>query len=80
MYTHSGCFQTFSFTTMVHYRTAGSTVWILDAITKESSHVIYSTLFPPNSVFQFKVNTRYVVNGEAFISDDSEPFNFTIPG
>ena len=79
-WTHTGCSQIFAFTTRVYYRTAGSADWTLDATTKDTSHVIYSTLFPPNSVFQFKINMRYVVNGEVITSDDSVPYNFTIPG
>ncbi len=79
-WSHAGCFRIFTFTTMVYYRTSDSADWILDATTEDSSHVIYSTLFPPSATFQFKVNTRYVVNGDVIISDDSRTFSLTIPG
>ena len=79
-WSHEGCFQTFPFTTMVYYRTEGSSEWILDATTNDGFHIIDSILFPPGTVFQFKVNTRYVVNNETVISDDSASFNLTIPG
>lgn len=79
-WSHTGCFETFPSSTIVSYRTAGSTEWTEDVVTKGSSHVIDSILFPPNAVFQFKVNTRYNINDEVIVSDDSTIFNFTIPG
>ena len=65
---------------MVYYRTMGSSEWTIDAITNDAFHVIDSILFPPGAVFQFKVNTRYVVNSEVIISNDSAAFNLTITG
>ena len=79
-WSHAGCFETFPLTTLVYYRTLSSTEWTLHATTEDSSHVISSILFPPNATFEFKVNTRYVINNEVVISDDSMAFNFTIPG
>jgi hypothetical protein len=80
-WSHANCSETFPFTTMVYYRNSSSSEWTLDATTHDSSHVINSILFPPNAVFQFKVNTRYVINyNQVTISDDSVVFNFTIPG
>lgn len=65
---------------MVYYRPANATTWTLDSNTEDSSHVIDTVLFLPTTAFQVKVNARYVVNGEVFISDDSDVFSFTIPG
>ena len=65
---------------MVYYRTQGSSEWTLDDITNDDFHLIESILFPPGNVFQFKVNTRYVVNDEIIVSDDSAVFDLTIPG
>ena len=79
-WSHTGCFATFPFSTIVSYRTTNSTEWTQDIVTEDSSHVIDSILFPPNAVFQFKVNTRYDINDEAVISDDSAIFDFTVPG
>jgi hypothetical protein len=79
-WSHDGCFQTFPFTTMVYYRIEGSSEWILDATTNDGFHIIDSILFRPGTVFQFKVNTRYNVNNEIVISDDSAVFDLTIPG
>ena len=79
-WSHAGCFQTFPFTTMVYHRISGSSEWTLDATTSGGFHVIDSILFPPNAVFQFKINTRYVVNDEVITSQDSAVFDLTIPG
>ena len=79
-WSHTGCSETFPFSTVVSYRTTNSTGWTQDIVTEDSSHVIDSILFPPNAVFQFKVNTRYDVKDEVIISNDSAIFNFTIPG
>ena len=79
-WSHTGCFETFPFSTVVSYRTTNSAEWTQDIVTEGSSHVIDSILFPPNTVFQFKVNTRYDVNDEVIISNDSAIFYFTIPG
>ena len=65
---------------MVYYRTLSETTeWILHKTTKDAFDIIESILFPPNAVFQFKVKTRYVVNGDVIISDDSAVYNLTIP-
>ena len=76
-WSHASCSETFPFTTMVYYRNSSSSEWALDATTHDSSHVINSILFPPNAVFQFKVNTHYLYPDST--SDDSVVFNFTIP-
>ena len=78
---HAECVEIFSFTTIVNYRIADATEWSQDTIdTRNNSHVIDSILFPPNAVFQFKVNTRYEVDDQIIISDDSEIHDLTIPG
>ena len=86
-WSHAGCSQIFPFTTMVYYQSEtsdmsvnGSTNWTLLTNTDSTFHVTHSILLYPNTTLKIKLNTRYVVNGEVIISDNSAVFNFPIPG
>ncbi|XP_046857278.1 uncharacterized protein LOC124450690 [Xenia sp. Carnegie-2017] len=78
-WTQTGCSNDFSYSTMVYLLSPVSGNWSLVTTTAASFHVIDSMIFLPNSTYQFKVNTRYVLNNEVIISDDSNIYNFTFP-
>ena len=79
-WTQTGCSNDFPSSTMVYLLSPVSGNWSLVTTTAASFHVIDSMIFLPSSTYQFRVNTRYVLNNEVIISDDSNIYNFTFPG
>ena len=76
-WTQTGCANDFSY---VYLLSPVSRNWSLVTTTAASFHVIDSMIFLPSSTYQFRVNTRYVLNNEVIISDDSNIYHFTFPG